>query len=161
MVESKLKFGAATTITMPSFSSISNGAMIQSSAVSNTSNLFVDALVRGHFATPNVGFLTQGQVIYYAWGSIDSTIRSGNAVGSPGAYTNFFGKKNLKLLGIVSIDSTPVQLYEFGPWSMASVFGGWLPSSWGIVMENLIGTSLATNNNFGIGYQGVYLTSSL
>ncbi len=129
-----------------------------STAVDNTSNLFLDALVAGFV---DVGTVSGNkQVSVYAYGTADggttySGFNGSNTItGSDAGYT-LAVPTDLKLIGVLGVPTNSVKM-GFGPYSVAQAFGGNLPDHWGIVVCNDSGASLsATAGNNKAWYQGV------
>lgn len=159
MSDIKQAFGTANqgiTITLNSLAS-SGTAGRESTAVDNTSNLFLDALVTVKITLPSSGTPADSKAVYvYAYGTADGgTTYSDDATGSDAAFTHT-DPPNLKLIGIINapvIDTA----YVGGPFSVAAAFGGNLPAEWGIIVRNHTGVTLASSGN-SAHYQGVYAT---
>ena len=146
-----------------------DGVYQSSAAVSNTTNLYMDCLITG---SVQVGTVTaDGTFSIYAYGSVDGgTVYSGGLDGTNTAITwgttpstsSVEGYNNLKLLGVVSVDTTDDDNdIEFGPFSLASAFGGVVPNSWGIVFLNETGaTTHTTGTNNTFDYVGITYTSA-
>ena len=144
---------AAITCTL---TSLANSGWRESAAVDNTTNKYVDALLMGSVqagTSPTTG--TYFEVWAYGW--IDSAPGyTGGCTGSDAAYTADGEEDELRLVGVISVDSTTDQDYVFGPFSVAAAFGGLLPPKWGVVFRNGTGvTTNATGTNNVVKYVGV------
>lgn len=140
--------------------SLANSSYDGSASVTNTTNKYIDVLVGGKITTgttPTVDTLIQ----IFAYGSWDGGTTftagiSGSDGGTPGT-----GEENLlKLVDVIKVDATSDHTYEWGPVSLAQVFGGLLPEDWGLVVYN--GTGVAFNStagNFETKYTGVKYNS--
>ena len=143
------------TITL---ASLGNTSYRQSTAVDNSSNLFLDVLVQLKIKT-GTGVSAQGYLNVYVYGTANGgTNYTDGASGTDGAMTPT-SPTNLKLIGIINAvaDATT---YSGGPFSVAAAFGGILPDHWGIVVQNVTNAALdATGGNFTAFYQGIQLQS--
>ena len=126
--------------------------MRASTAVDNTSNLFTDALVSVVIKTNAAGVSSTGWVQVYAYATSNGgTNYSGGASGSDGAYSGLTA--NLMPIGRISVVANATT-YPGGPFSVAAAFGGSLPASWGIAVENRTGAALDASVG-SANYQGV------
>ena len=160
MADLKIKYGTSTAITctLASLASSATGAR-ESTAVDNTSNLYIDALV--YVATKlQAGSPANDKAVYvFAYGSEDGTNYTDNATGSDAAVT-MRDPSNLRLLGVIGVPDSGGLTYKGGPWSVAQIFGGIMPRKWGIVVRNYTGVALsATENDHAKTYTGVHLQS--
>lgn len=141
----------AITITL---ASLGSGSARASTAIDNTTNLFLDALV-------TVKVKTAGTVAapfmfdVYAYGTVDGgTTYSDGATGSDAAIT-LTSPPNVRKIGTVNTPVTATS-YVAGPFSVADAFGGKLPDHWGIIIKNNSGaTADSTGGNFAVVYQGI------
>lgn len=148
--------GQAITLTL---ASLANAAYRQSTAVDNTSNLFLDVLVALKIKTNAAGTSATGYLNVYAYGTADGgTTYTDGATGTDGAMTPT-SPTNLKLIGVINAVANGTT-YNAGPFSVAAAFGGVLPDHWGIVVQNNTAATLdATGGNFAVVYQGIQLQS--
>lgn len=149
----KIKYGTSNQAITCTITSLANNTMRGSTAISNTSNLFTDALVQVQIKTASSGTTTTGYVNIYAYATSASTYPGGFS-GTDGAYTGLAA--NLVPIGRISATSNSTT-YTSNPLSVAAAFGGNLPESWGIVVENQTNTgSTALDASVGSAwYQGV------
>ncbi len=154
-------YTAAATVTI-TVTSLADGGYRESSAVDNSSNKYVDAIVGGKIQVGAVG--ADGTIAIYAYGSYDGTEYTAGVTGSDGTITwgttgstGVDGYNNLPLLGVVSVDTTDDNDdVRWGPFCVAAAFGGVLPTKWGIVVKNSTGTALhATGTNNECQFMGV------
>lgn len=145
------------TITL---TSLGSGAYRESTAVDNTSNLYIDAIVGG--ITQIGAVSTNATIEIYAYGSWDGTNYTAGLTGSDAGVTwgttggvNSF--RDLPLLGVVQTEGTDDNDdRKWGPFSVAQAFGGILPPKWGIVVRNNTGTTFhATGTNNAVKYTGI------
>lgn len=145
----------AFTITMSTLANATNasGAGRASTAIDNTSNLFLDALVVVKITTSASALANDKAVYVYAYGTADGgTTYSDGVTGTDATFTAT-NPPNLRLLGVINAVATSTA-YVGGPWSMANALGV-LPQKWGIVCVNFTGQALTAGSAF---YQGVQST---
>jgi hypothetical protein len=142
--------GQAITCTI---TSLASGSQRAGTAVANTSNLFVDSLVAVKVKSNASGTSATGYVDVYTFGTSDGgSDYSGGASGTDGAYSGQLSAL-FKLGRIAAVANS--MTYVGGPWSVASAFGGSLPASWGICVDNESGATLDASVG-SAWYQGVY-----
>lgn len=148
--------GQAITITL---AGLGNGSSRESTAVDNSSNLYLDVLVELKIKTGGSGTSTAGYLNVYAYGTANGgTNYTDGATGSDAAFTPT-SPTNLKLIGVINAVANATT-YIGGPFSLAAAFGGVLPDHWGIVVQNNTGGTLdSTGGNFSVFYQGIQLQS--
>ena len=168
MAETKSKYAASTALTL-GLTSLAIDGYRQSTAIDNTTNLYLDALVGG---STQVGVVTvDGALEIYAYGTWDNgTNYSGGLDGVDATITwgttpstsSVEGFRQLVLLGVVSVDATDDDNdIEWGPFSVAAGFGSILPLKWGIVVKNATDIALhATGTNNSVEYTGITLTTA-
>lgn len=139
--------------------SLANNGLRQSTAIDNSSNLFIDALVVIKVKSGS-GTSSTGAVYIYAYGTVDGgSTYSDGATGSDGSFTPT-SPTNLRLIGIINVVANTTT-YTSSPMSVAAAFGGVLPDHWGIVVENKSGGSLdSTEGNHAKMYQGIQMQSA-
>ena len=148
--------GQAITLTI---SGVADNSARESTAIDNSSDRFLDLLIQGTITVTTAATLTTNPVVYlYAYGSNDGgTVYSGGASGSDAA----FGAvpqdlDNCARLGTVAC-ITMDEVYKSDVFSVAAAFGGIMPDSVGIILENQTGQAL---NTATFKYQGVYVINS-
>jgi len=149
---------------------LADGGYRESDYVDNSTNLYMDAHVGGKIQVGTV--TTDGQIEIWAYGSWDGVDYSGGLAGVNETVTwsatptpasaSAEGYNQLKLLGVVSVDTTDDDNdIEFGPFTVAPAFGGIMPEKWGIVVKNSTGVALhATGTNNSIKYRGISYTAA-
>lgn len=159
MATLSMNYAAAGTVTI-TLASLANNSWRQSTVVDNTTNKYIDALVGGSIqvgTSPTSG----NAILIYAYGTYDGTNYTAGASGSDAAYTADGEEGLLKLVESIVVDATSDQDYVFGPASLKDVFGGVLPSKWGIVVKNETGAALnATGTNNEVQFIGVKYDSA-
>lgn len=166
-------FGAATPVTtttlggLAASSAQTSAATYQMAAVDNSTNLYLDALV-SVTATTNATTAPTGSPVVevYAYGSMDGgTTYPDNVTGvesTSNAGTTIQNMGNLRLIGLVNMQTTVNATTKAGPFSVAAAFNGTLPPRFGIVLCNNTGQALAAGNTAAtnaITWTGVYATS--
>jgi|SRR5262245_12086410 len=151
MADVKQAFGTSTSFTI-TLNSMANAAARESTAIDNTTNLFLDALVRvsvsiGTTAAPK-------EVRVYVYGSEDGTIYEDPATGTDAAIT-LEDPPVMKIARVIPVP-TSSKVYE-ALFTVAQCFGGVMPRKWGIVVENQSGAALAASANSAT-YSGIYQT---
>lgn len=156
-IKQGLASSAALTITLASLASSATAGR-ESTAISNATNLYLDALVQVKVKLATGTPANDKAVYVYAYGSEDATDYGGDATGTDAAYTQK-DPTNLRLLGVIACPDSGALTYRMNPVSVASAFGGALPRSWGIVVRNYTGVALDSTGNEAT-YSGIYATST-
>jgi len=153
----------ALTITLASLAT-SSSLLVgrESTAVSNVSNLYVDALVSGQITTGTTP--TAGTIEVWAYGLIKhatSTATYPSPVTGTDAAITFVAETKLRhLITSISTNTTSNTAYTVPPTSIASLFGV-LPIKWGVVVIHSTGVNLnATAGNHWIHMQGIKYTNT-
>jgi len=132
----------------------------QSTAIDNTSDLAVDAIVGGKVTTGTTP-TTAKQIEIWAFASYDGTTYSAGAGASDAGFTPTGEKTLMSLLTVIPTDGTSDHTYEWGPFSIAQAFGGTMPKKWGIyVVHNTAVNLNATASNHEVKYTPVKYLSS-
>jgi hypothetical protein len=165
MTTATINYAAAATLTMTLAALATDASLLagrESTAVDNTTNLYVDALVGGKVTSHASVAPTAGkQIEVWAYGTYDGTTYSGGCTGSDNNLTFASEKTMLKLLTIIPTDASTAHTYEWGPFSVAQAFGGTMPQKWGIYMVQNTGQALnATAGNHEVKYTGIKFVSS-
>lgn len=134
----------------------------ESTAVDNTSNLFLDCLVSGKVTTGTSP--TAGRSIeVWVYASEDGTTYPDVLDGTDSAESltsENVRNTALKLATSVVIDSTSDRTYPIAPFSVAALFGGILPRKWGLFVAHDTAVALnATGSNHAFSYTGVHTQS--
>jgi len=161
MSDIKVKYGDSNQAIAITLNSLANDAKRESSAIDNSTNCFLDALVQVRVATNTSADSTGDKSMYvYAYGTADGGAGcSGNASGSDAAFgTDPQQLANCRLIGVVYAP-TQNKVYESDLMSVAGAFGGILPQRWGIIVHNRTGQTLKAGDCSAV-YQGLYAQSS-
>lgn len=157
----KLAYGTSTNLTL-TLASLASSATAgrESSAVDNSSNLYIDALVQVKVALQTGTPANDKAVYLYVYGSEDGSTYTDNATGNDAAIT-IRTPTCLQIVGIIPTPDSGALTYESQPFSVAGAFGGYLPRKWGIVVRNYTGlTFSATESDHSYKYSGVYFTTT-
>jgi hypothetical protein len=155
MADIRAKYGTSNQAVTITLASLTNNSSRQSTAITNATNEFLDALVQVKIRTGASGTSTTGVIEVFVYASADGgTTYTDGVTGTDGAFTPT-SPSNLRPLGAINAVANATT-YIGGPWSVAQAFGGTLPERWGIVVKNSTGATLdATGSNFAVFYQGV------
>lgn len=135
---------AALTLTLPA-----SGASRESTAIDNTTNKYVDAIVHVKFTAGTVA--TNKQALVWVYGSEDGSNYDGVCTGTDAAIT--LRVPDSLALGCVIPTPTSSVIYQ-KTFSVAQLFGGSLPRKWGLVFQS-DGTGTPASGSFtytGIKY---------
>jgi len=153
----------ALTITLASLAT-SSSLLVgrESTAISNVSNLYVDALVSGQITTGTSP--TAGTIEVWAYGIIKhvaSTPTYPSPVTGTDAAITFVAETKLRqLIAAIPTNATSNTAYSIPPTSIASLFGV-LPIKWGVaVIHNTAVNLHATAGNHWIHMQGIKYTNT-
>jgi hypothetical protein len=135
-----------------------------STAIDESSNLYLDELLAGFFTVGSSP--VAGEIAIYCYGNIDGSptypgYASGNAAitGSDAAFTFVTsGQRDsaLRFAHSITTAATTGQKYSFGPISVASLFGGRLPKYWGVWVSHSTTVNLdSTAGNHQITSTGI------
>jgi hypothetical protein len=154
----KTKYGTSNQALTITLASLAAAALRQSTAVDNTTNLFLNALVTAKVKTAAASVSATGAVYFYVFGTTDGgTTYTGGAGGTDAAFA--LEKLDLIPVGrglVANVNATTYQT----TFDVASAFGGVMPALWGVVVENQTGQAFdATAGNLAVIYQGVFAQS--
>jgi len=156
MSDIKLAYPVAANITI-TLASLASGSARESTAIDNTSNLYLDAEV--YLALKlQTGSPSSDKAIYiYGAASADGTNYTDNATGSDAAIT-LRAPTNLRLLGVIATPDSGALTYKFVIGSVVAVWG-FLPPKWSIIVVNKTGIAFdATEGNHTKQYRAMYQT---
>ena len=146
-------------LTLASLASSATGAR-ESTAIDNTSNLYLDVLVQIKVALQTGSPAADKAIYIYAYGSEDGSTYTDNVTGTDAAIT-LRAPTALSVIGIIPCPDSGALTYEGQPMSVAAAFGGYLPRKWGIVVRNFTNLALsATEGDHSYKYTGITLTSA-
>lgn len=168
MADFKTQYGTAwvdLTITLASLAtSATKVAGAESTAVDNSSNLFLDALLGGKITTGTSPTDAKTIEVWVYGENLDDDTYNDVLDGTASAETiTSVNIKNsaLKLAAVMATNNTSDRTFFFGPISVARLFGGVMPRKWGVFVTHDTGVNLnATGSNHQIAYRGIYGTSA-
>jgi hypothetical protein len=153
-----VKISLDTPVTIPcSLQSITNNSYWGCASISNTTNLYLDEQC---FVTWKNGGTVSGTPIItiYAAGSSDGGATYSDGASGTNASQTPTNPVNYRLLAVGNVPVAATQ-YQIGPFSIASAFGGSLPGSFQLIIQNGSGsTSDSTAGNFAVKCQGIWST---
>ncbi len=147
-------FGSSAQAITCTINSLANAAARASTAIDNTSNAFIDALVNFTIVSAASATSATGHVDFYAVATVDggSTYGEG-ATGSDAAIT-LTAPTNATPIGSLNVVANATT-YHSNPFSIAAAFGGVLPAKWVVIVVNNSGATLASSG-CSAQYQGVF-----
>ena len=164
MADVKANYPSASDVTITLASLASDTNLLtgrESTAVDNSSNLYLDYLVSGKITT-GTSPTTARSIQVWAVGSWDGTNWPDVFDGTDSAETiTSANHKNsvCRFLAEMATDATSDRTYHFGPVSVASAFGGVLPKSFVVFVTHNTAVNLnSTAGNHQIRLQPYYET---
>jgi len=161
MTDIKTAYGTSTALTI-SLASLASSldAGRESTAVDNTSNLFIDAMVQVKIALQAGTPAVDKAVYVYAYGSEDGTTYTDNATGTDANIT-LRNPPVAKLIGIIPCPDLGGLTYESNPMSVAKAFDWILPRKWGVIVRNNTNVTFSvTAGDHAVKYTGQYFTNA-
>ena len=124
-----------------------------SDAINNTSTKAMDYLVSGQFQVESTG-LSAGQINVFAYAVLNDTptwpdLFSAGTEGTEGTATlhDTEIRDTLRLVASITTDTTASRYYSFEPVSIASLFGGIVPTYWALFVAQSTGAALETTGD--------------
>ena len=154
----KSAYGTSNQSITCTITSLGNNGQRGSTAVDNTSNLYLDALVQLTVKTAASSTSSTGQVNVYAYGTANGGSSYSDGVSGTDGSATLTSPPNVRLIGVINCVANSTT-YVGGPFSVAAAFGGILPDHWGIVVENKTGATLDASVGSAY-YQGIQQTVS-
>ena len=154
---------AALTISLASLaSSATFVAGRESTAIVNTSNLYLGYLLGGKITTGTTP--TAGQIQIWLYAAFNDTPAYPNTItGSDAAVTLTSAdirNSGLAFFNAAVTSTTSDQAYPFRPLSISAAFGDIIPKRWGaFVTHSTVAALNATGGNHVLDYTGAYITS--
>lgn len=150
MTTLKIAYAADEAIVATNWDALASDDWATLPAFDNASNLYVDVLVGGkiHFDTVTGIILASDSFDIYAAALYDKNVASSYTGGIDTAFTANditiaadveFNPLNMKLLAVVKPEATTPdtkQSYNWGPYSIANLFGGLMPQKFILVGHN-------------------------
>lgn len=161
MTTDKIAYGSDTAITCTLTSLASSASAGRgSTAVSNATNLYDDVILTIQVTTGSSTLANDLACYVYLYGAGASSIYGGSGAEAEGTDIAVTLDSPTNLLGpfVLSCPASSVA-YRLVVGSVASVFGGVMPYSWGFVLQNYTGQALAASGN-AASYTGVTYTNA-
>jgi hypothetical protein len=165
MADQKIEYAssAAMTVSPASLASDTNLlAGVESTAVDNTSNKYLDYLLAGKLTTGSSPTDVR-QIQIYVYGQLEDTpvypdVIDGSSSGET-ITSDDIRDAALRLAAVMPTNNTSDRTYYFGPLSVAALFGGSVPKRWGVFVVHNTGVNLnSTGGNQAIWYTPIYAT---
>ncbi len=150
MTVSTQTYAAGSTLTWDMTNPASDANLLagrQSVGVDNeTTDRFIDIILGGAF-TLHASTAAIGVIEVYGYGSWDGgSAFTADCTGSDGDLTLTATVKSLlHLITIIEVAAVNSEVYSWGPYSLAQVFGGKIPSDWGLWGVHNSGGALAAS----------------
>jgi hypothetical protein len=148
---------AASAPIVITLDALASGAARASAVVTNATNQYFDALVQVAVKLAAGDPANELRLNVYAYASEDGSRYQDQATGADIAIT-MRTPSNLSLIGTIETPASGGLTYVSAPMSIAQAFGWVLPRKWGIVVHNLSGLALATDDANAASYSGAYET---
>src|SRR5437879_971146 len=127
------KYGINNQAITCTLASLANNGQRSSTAISNTANLFIDALVQIQIKSAAASTSATGYVNIYAYGTVDGGTTYGEAAGTDAGIT-LTSPPNVRLIGVLNVVANATT-YKSNPMSVAEALGGALPDHWGSIIQ--------------------------
>lgn len=143
--------GASITITL---NSLANGNARASTAVDNSTNAYIDALVQATILSNASGVSATGHVDFYAVATVDGGTSYGEGATGTDAAITLTVPPNATPIGSLNVVANATT-YISNPMSVAAAFGGVLPAKFVVIAVNNTGATLGSTTNV-VKYQGIF-----
>lgn len=167
MATVNVSYATAASITIDLANLASSGTFVsgrESNQIDNTSNKYMDCLVRGEISVGTTPTANTA-IAVYVWGSnvslATTPIDTLDGVDSAETLTNTGILNALRWGASVAVPAATSDVaYEILPFSVASRFGGVMPRFWGLYVAHSTGVNLRNNavNTNGLEYVGITYT---
>mgnify|MGYP001595889006 CR=1 FL=1 len=162
MADFKVKYAAAATITITLASLATSATRVagqESTAIDNTTNLYLNALLSGKVTTGTT--VTASYIDIWVYGSHDATPTYMDVLDGTDSAETFTDVNSrdtaMHLVHVIANDTTNAQTYWMRPTALAQFFGGYLPAFWGIFISHSTVAALnATGTNHEWKYTGLH-----
>lgn len=161
----KMAYGSSAAFTFGFEATATSSTYVagrESTAVSNTSNLYLDYFIGGKSATGTSPTAAR-VILIFAYGSVNDTPTYPDVLDGTDSTETFTSADILnaavKRLHQTGTSNTSDRVYWFSPTSLGEVFGWILPKNFGLYGAHDTGVNLnATGSNHVWNYTGVYAT---
>ena len=157
MADINPKHGTWTALTWDMTSPASDTNLLdgRASTVVDNTDTFVDVMVGGTFTGPSSG-AAAGVIQIFAYGNNRGTSNYTAAITGTDADFDCVDdeiKQLLRLVTVITTTTTNSDVYEWGPFSVAEVFGGNVPQKWGLFGVHDAGGALTASTTQYLGYE--------
>jgi len=166
MANQKIEYAASSVLTITLASLATDSSLltgVESDAVDNSSNKYLDYLISGKITT-GTSPTTAKQIEVHVIGLMEDSTYPDVFDGTGSAETiSSAGTKNAicRTVAVISTVNTSDKTYWFGPTSVAACFGGSLPKKFVVFVTHNTAVNLnSTSGNHAIYITPVYVTVS-
>jgi hypothetical protein len=158
VLKAKYANAAALTITLASLATSATRVVgRESTAIDNSTNLYLDALVSGKITTGTTP--TAGQIDIWVYACHDETptyMDVLDGTDSDETFTDELSRNSaMRLAHVIATDTTSNQTYWIAPFSVRELYRGVMPRFWGVfVSHSCVAALHATGGNHEIKYIG-------
>lgn len=166
MASIKIAYAASSNLTVTNLHSIASSSTLtggwESGAIDNTSSLYTDYMVSGKISVGNSA--TAGQIRVYIVGMLDDSTWPDvfDGTESTETITDTEIRDGFAKLGAVmdvDADGGTDDVYYFGPFSVAALYGGNCPAKFVVFITHSTGVNLASSGN-QVTTKGLYFTTA-
>jgi hypothetical protein len=165
MADVKTAYGASAALTITLASLATSAGLTagrESTAIDNTSNKYLDAIVGGKITT-GTSPTTAKSILVYVYGSLNDTPLYPDVIDGTDSDETITSAdiRNAALILAASIttDATSDRTYWIRAFSVANCFGGVMPKFWGVFVTHDTAVNLnSTGSNHALYYTGIYET---
>lgn len=163
MGQLQVVYGAFTTVAGSLAAAPSDASLVSGYAVAQIDNNTagaLDYLISGKTTTGSAVEARQIQVWLYS--DVDASAYTGNATGGGAILTAGTAERtNMRFLTSIYVDNAANHTYEWGPYSVAEAYGGFVPGRFGIWQVHNAGDPLnATHANSRVVYRTVNVSAA-
>jgi hypothetical protein len=160
----KIEYAASADLTITLASLATSATLVagrESTAVSNATNKYLDALLAGFITTGTSP--TAGTIELWVYGGLNDTPDYPDVIDGTDSVETFTSvpikRAGLGHVASITTDTTSNRTYPIRPASVAARFGGALPKNWGAFVTHSSGVNLnATAGNHKLSYTPIYAT---
>lgn len=151
----KEAFGTSNQAIACTITSLANNGQRQSTAVDNTSNLFLEVLIAGKIKSGGSGTAATGTAVIYAYATADGGTTYGDTVTGTDGTVTLTSPPNLMVIGTLNMVANSTS-YALDPLPLSQRYN-MIPDHWGVVVQNLSGGTFDASIA-SLWYQGSYAT---
>src|SRR3990167_10392958 len=148
MADIKTAYAASSALTITLASLATDASLLtgrESTAISNTTNLYLDYLIGGKITTGTTPTDAK-EIRVYAYAAVEDDPIYGDVFDGTDsdetATSAGIRDAYLKLVAVIPTNNTSDRTYWFGPVSLEALFGGVIPTAWGVFVTHNTGVNL-------------------